>query len=108
MGKIFIDRYLPGNLKGLLPFSIFVLTFSTLGLIEAISLNLRVNEYLQLCENISNDLQAFKEVPLTVPNLAEFNKILVEITKIPRENPSTGIISDISRWIIKKFSYISI
>ena len=106
IGKAFIDRSLPGHLKGLIPFFIFLLTFSTLGLIETFSINLRVNEYVEICETINNDLQSFREVPLTIPNMVEFEKILIEITETPEEIPSTGVLTDISRWLIKKFSLV--
>ena len=97
---------LPGHLKGLIPFFIFLLTFTTLGLIETVSINLRVSEYVQVCETIYNDLESFRKVPLTIPNIVEFEKILIEITETPEEIPSTGILTDVSRWIIKKFSLV--
>jgi len=106
IGKAFIDRSLPGHLKGLLPFFIFLLTFTTLGLIETVSINLRVNEYVEICETINNDLQSFREVPLTIPNIVEFEKILIEITETPEEIPSTGVLTDVSRWVVKKFSLV--
>lgn len=56
IGKLFLNRYLLGPLKGLLPFTLFLLTFCLLAYVDKQCLHLRIIEYNSTVETINFSL----------------------------------------------------
>ena len=98
-GAQFIDAKLPGNLKGLLPFMLFLLTISTLGLIETFSLSSRVHHELDLLNMYDQRIERFGNNPTTMESVEDFGKTMENFSKLPKDFSSTGIITDISTWV---------
>lgn len=98
-GAQFIDAKLPGNLKGLLPFMLFLLTVSTLGLMEAFSLSSRVHYELDLLNMYDQRIEGFGNNTTIVESVESLGKTMENLSKLPKDFSSTRIITDISTWV---------
>ena len=58
IGKSFLNYYLPGPLKGLLAFALFLFTICLLNYVEAYTLSLRISDYNSTMESINNSLNS--------------------------------------------------
>ena len=96
LGEQFLNEKVAGKFKSLLPLSIFFLTFSTLDLIEAVSLTSRVQSQIKLEYSL---IEESKEVDLDQENLDQVSQLLTTLQSLPEKFPSTGVLTDISSWI---------
>jgi hypothetical protein len=101
LGKSFIDRRLPGKLKGALPLTLFLITIAIICYIDTFSLYFRILDYNSISDSINQSLKSTSEKSWG----NEFLKDLLDIEstvlkKLPKEFPSTGILTDFSHKVI--------
>lgn len=103
LGKIFIDKNLPGFYKGFWPLSFFLTTLPFLDFIEALSVSRRVSDYHKSVNFLE---QSIKNLNLEENDFAftkEVTKLCLDITEIPDFPPSVGILTEISSYICNFF-----
>lgn len=96
LGKQFLNEKITGKFKSVLPLLIFLVTFSTLDLIEAVSMSLRVQSQIK-CKDLL--YQESHDLPLDQKNIDQASEFLTKLLNQSEEFASTGVITDISNWI---------
>ena len=99
IGKPFLEIYLPGKIKALIPFLIYTFTISTVGVIESQSIKNRVISQAKDIEQINNQIDCFKESPYTFESLKDFSQTVVKISEVPENFANTGILTDFSNFV---------
>lgn len=101
IGKSFLNYYLPGPLKGLLAFALFLFTICLLNYVEAYTLSLRISDYNSTMEYINNSLNQIPNRPLDENLFKDLQGAERQIFQgLPREFPSTGVLKDFSSAVI--------
>ncbi len=101
LGKSFIDRHLPGKLKGALPLSLFVFTIVLICYIDTLSLYIRILDYNSISDSINQSLNSASDKPWGTEFLEDLQDIESTIfNNLPKKFPSTGILTDFSHKVI--------
>lgn len=101
IGKSFLNRYLPGPLKGMLPFAFFLFTLILLGWIESHTLLLRVVDYNSSIELINQFIDSAAKKPWGEDFLKELQAAKKSIYHLlPPEYPSRGVLKDFSKSVL--------
>jgi len=103
LGKIFIDRNLPGFYKGFWPLSLFLTTLPFLDFIEAFSISRRVSEYKKTLHLLEQSIENLNRQANDLAFTKEVTELCLNITEIPSFCPSVGILTDISSYICNFF-----
>ena len=91
IGESFLNRYLPGPLKGMLPFAFLLLTLTLLALIESHTLLLRVVDYNSPVELINQSIDSAAKKGWGEDLLKELQVAKQSIYHLlPPESPSRG------------------
>lgn len=99
LGNPFLEKYLPGEVKGLIPFLIYLFTISTLGLIESQSIKNRVTSQIKDLKQINDQIDSFRESPQTFESLRDLSQTLVKLSGVPENFADTGVLTDLSNFI---------
>ena len=101
IGKSFLNRYLPGPLKGMLPFTLLLLTITLLALIESRTLLWRISDYHSSVELINQSLESAANKSWGEDFLKELQAAEQSIYNLlPPEYPSRGVLKDFSKTVI--------
>ena len=101
IGKPFLNRYLPGPLKGMLPFAFLLLTLTSLAWFESYTLMLRVADYNSSIDIINQSLESAAKKPWGEDFLKELQATDKSIYHLlPPEYPSRGVLKDFSKIVI--------
>ena len=95
LGISFLDKYLPGHFKAVLFFAWLLFTVVFLNYIDALSLSNKMLEYDQIVKGMEDSFANMPE--------KGWDKDFLEsdvFKKLPKEYPSTGIITDFSNTVI--------
>ena len=101
IGKSFLSRYLPGPLKGLLPFAFFLFTICLLNYVEAYTHYERILEYNRSVEMINHSLDQIAN-HLSDENLLKDLQVVESqiYERLPPEFPSTGVLKGFSNSVV--------
>ena len=101
LGEAFIEQHLPGNLKGLLPFSLNILTLSTLDVIEWESIKNRVHSQRQAIQHVMQQIETFRVNPETLESIRDLSRPWVKLSELSStfEQEQTGILTDFANYI---------
>lgn len=99
LGKPFLDKHLPGEIKGLIFFLIFIFTISTLDAIESQSIKNKVISQMKDIEQINNQIDCFKESFYTFESLRDFSQTKVKFSEVSENFANTGVLTDLSNFI---------
>lgn len=103
LGKRFLDEKIGLHYRGLIPFLFFLLTISALGQIDSFSMLFKVREKIHEREFYMNQVEKFVEQPLTYTSMGEILETLSQISNLPKDFSSAGIITEFSTWICSIF-----
>ena len=87
LGEHFLKEKVASKYKSLLALLIFLLTISTLGLIDAVSLSLRVQSQLKLIHSLT---QESGKADFDQQNLDQISQLSTNLQSLPEELLSTG------------------
>lgn len=106
IGNDFLQRYLPGPLKGLLPFALFLSTWSLLESVNTLSLLYSINDYEFSIKQFTNQINEAKTMDWGRDFLLKAESLESAIKdKLPAEYPSKGTLTLYTNRFVNLFKY---
>lgn len=104
IGKEFLQKYLPGPLKGVLPLALFISTISLLESVDTFSLLYRIEFYQASLKDFKDQINIAKDMDWGKDFLLKLESIEMDIReKIPSNPPSKGILTEYTERILTFF-----